>query len=256
MSIQPTPCVAWELKPPANGDLDCRQTAGGFSCEATCNTGYRFTDGQEQLTYSCSSNEPKTSWIPSRVVPDCVTENTVESTYDVVSTISYKSQSAEIPSECVDQYIEVVEQNKESMSQGLSESCSAGGVKIDVDFKKTMIGDIRGNTLELIYTMMVDPSISQPRIYDICGQVHALMFDLSIASNRDVITPLIEINAGADCPTLKAHDSNVFRGFAWNAGEVLNKIADELVPRCLACPAGFFAGRNVSSCTRCPMGSY
>ena len=55
--------------------------------------------------------------------------------------------------------------------QGLSESCSAGGVKIDVDFKKTMVGDIRGNTLELIYTMMVDPSISQPRIYDICGQV-------------------------------------------------------------------------------------
>ena len=256
VTIQPTPCVAWELKPPAHGNLDCDARPNGYSCVATCNAGYRFTDGQEQLTYSCSSGEPRTSWIPSRVVPDCVTENTVESTYDVVSTISYKSQSAEIPPACINQYIEVVEQNYEQMSQDLSARCSAGGVNIQVNFKKTVSGDVRGNSLDLIYTMMVDPSISQPRIYDICGQVHALIFDISIASSNDVIDSLLEVDAGDQCPSLKAHDSSVFRGFACNAGEVLNKIADELVPRCLECPAGFFAGRNASSCTRCPLGMY
>ena len=256
VSIQPTPCVAWELKPPAHGDIQCDDTPGGYTCIATCNEGYRFTDGQQQLTYSCSSTEPRTSWNPSRVVPDCVTENTVESTYDVVSTISYKSQSAEIPTECIDQYIEVVEKNYEQMSQDLSDRCSAGGVSINVNFKKTTAGEARGNSLDLIYTMMVDPSISQPRIYDICGQVHALIFDLSIASTNEVIDSLLKVDAGDQCPSLTAHDSNVFRGFACNAGEVLNKIADELVPRCLECPAGFFAGRNASSCTRCPLGTY
>ena len=133
--------------------------------------------------------------------------------------------------------------------------CSAGGVDIQVNFKNTMVGDSRGNSLDLVYTMMVDPSISQPRIYDLCGQTHALIFDLSIASTNEVIDTLLRLEA-ENCPTLTAQDSSVYRGFACNVGEVLNKIADELVPRCLECPAGFFAGRNASSCTRCPQGQY
>jgi len=256
VSIQPTPCVAWELKPPVHGDINCIPKVDGYECVATCSDGYRFTDGQQQLAYSCKNTEPKTNWIPSRVVPDCVSENTRESTYDVVATMSYRAQSAEIPTSCIEEYIEVVEKSYESLSQVLTDRCSAGGVQIGVNFKKTMIGDVRGNILELIYTMMVDPTISQPRIYDLCGQTHALIFDLSIASTNDVISPLIKLGAGDQCPTLTASDSSVYRGFACNVGEVLNKIADELVPRCLECPAGFFAGRNASSCTRCPRGQY
>ena len=257
VSIQPTPCVAWELKPPAHGDLDCSARPDGYTCIATCSQGYRFTDGQEQLTYSCSNTNPATSsWSPSRVVPDCVSENTVESTYDVVATINYRAQSAEIPAGCVSEYTGEVEKYYEQMSQDLTDRCSAGGVDINVKFKKTIVGSTRGNSLDLVYTMMVDPSISQPRIYDLCGQTHALIFDLSIASTNEVISPLLKLEAGDNCPSLTAQDSSVYRGFACNAGEVLNKIADELVPRCLECPAGFFAGRNASSCTRCPMGTF
>ena len=80
VAIQPTPCVAWELKPPANGDMNCVPRSDGYECTATCGAGFRFTDGQQQLTYSCQNTEPRSDWTPSRVVPDCVTENTREST--------------------------------------------------------------------------------------------------------------------------------------------------------------------------------
>ena len=185
-----------------------------------------------------------------------MSENTVGSTYDVVNTMTYKAQSAEIPPECIDQYMGVVEQSYDSLSSVLTDRCSAGGVKIVVTFKKTMVGEVRGNSLQLIYTMMVDPSISQPRIYDLCGQTHSLIFDLTIPSTNKVIESLIKVNAGEQCPTLTAANSEVSRGFACNVGEVLNKIVDELVPRCLECPAGFFAGRGEESCTRCPLGQY
>ena len=259
VSIQPTPCVAWELKPPAHGDINCGPRAdgvAGYECLATCGSGYRFTDGQESLTFVCKNSEPKSDWAPSRVVPDCVSENTVESTYDVVATMSYNAQSAEIPTNCIDQYIEVVERSYDDLAQVLTDRCSAGGVKIDVNFKETSVGEVRGNTLQLIYTMMVDPSISQPRIYELCGQTHSILFDLQISSTNNVIDSLIKLNAGDECPTLTATGSDVSRGFACSTGEVLNKIVDELVPRCLECPAGFFAKRGESSCTRCALGFY
>ncbi len=194
--------------------------------------------------------------MPSRVVPDCVSENTKESTYDVVATMSYKSASAEIPAECIDSYIATVKQSFDALGSVLTQRCSAGGVEIGVNFKQTAVGAVRGNSLDLIYTMMVDPSISQPRIYDLCGQTHALLFDLSIPSTNQVIGDLIRVDAGEQCPTLAAFDSSVSRGFACDVGEVLNKIVDELIPRCLECPAGFFAGRGQESCTRCPRGEY
>ena len=257
VSIQPTKCVAWELQKPRNGELACLPRETGFECIATCGEGYRFTDGQQQLTYTCDSRQPSaTSWEPSRVVPDCVSENTRESTYDVVATMTYRAQSAEIPESCVQDYISVVETNLEQISQELGKRCSAGGVEIKVNFKPTQSGSSRGNSLAMIYTFMVDPTISQPRIFDLCGQTHALIFDLSLTSTNDVIQPLLKLSAGDLCPTLSAVDTDVFRGFACSTGEVLNRITDSLVPRCLECPAGFYAGRNASSCTECPHGEY
>ena len=206
MSIQPTPCVAWELKPPAHGDINCTPKPDGYECIATCGAGYRFTDGQQALTYTCQNTEPRTSWLPSRVVPDCVSENTRESTYDVVAKLIYKAQSAEIPTTCIDKYVANVEQQYPSLGQVLTESCSVGGVNVDVNFKPTMVGEINGNTFELIYTMMVDPSISQPRIYELCGQTHSLIYDLTIPSTNEVINSLIKVNVGEECPTLTASD--------------------------------------------------
>lgn len=256
VTIQPQTCVAWELKPPAHGEINCTPRPDGYDCVATCNNGYRFTDGQQSLTYSCQTEPVKTSWSPSRVVPDCVSENTRESTYDVVATLKYQAQSAEIPTTCIDRYIEYVEQSYESLGQILTSRCSASGVPIDVKFKKTLVGDVRANNIDLIYTMMVDPTISQPRIYELCGQTHSLIFDLTLSTGSDIISNIVKVNGGDECPTLTAKRSEVSRGFACNVGEVLNKIVDELVPRCLECPAGFYAGRGETSCTQCPRGQY
>jgi len=257
VSIQPTRCVAWELKPPAHGDINCQPANGGFECVATCGQGYRFTDGSEQLYYSCQSGPNATPWSPSRVVPDCVTVDTRESTYDVVATMTYKAQSAEIPSSCIDSYKETVANSFPDLSEVLTGRCSAGGVSIDVNFKPTMVGEVIGNSIELLYTMMVAPSVTQPRIFDLCGQTHDLIFDLSISQTNEVINQLIKVvSADIQCPTLTAVDSEVYRGFACNVGEVLNKIESTLVPRCLECPAGYTAGRNASSCTLCPRGQY
>jgi hypothetical protein len=61
---------------------------------------------------------------------------------------------------------------------------------------------------------------------------------------------------GEVCPSLRALRSNVERGFVCQEGEVLNRISASDVPRCLECPAGFYAGRGQESCSLCPKGMY
>ena len=64
-----------------------------------------------------------------------------------------------------------------------------------MNFKPTVVGEVHGNSIQFLYTMMVDPSIFQPRIFDICGQTHDLIFDLSIAQTNKVIQPIIKSSA-------------------------------------------------------------
>ena len=82
VSVQPTQCVDWELKainclPPSNRPAE----SGGLECVATCNPGFRFTDGEPVKTFRCDVKQP---WTPSHVVPDCVTEETQQAAYNVV----------------------------------------------------------------------------------------------------------------------------------------------------------------------------
>ena len=72
VSVQATPCVDWELKPPANGNLKCIPGDQGMQCRATCKAGYRFTDGSPVKTFGCDISK---RWTPSSVVPDCVSES-------------------------------------------------------------------------------------------------------------------------------------------------------------------------------------
>lgn len=74
VSVQATPCVDWELKPPVNGALNCLPGDKGLQCIGTCNPGYRFTDGQAVKTFMCETNSP---WVPTSVVPDCVSESKI-----------------------------------------------------------------------------------------------------------------------------------------------------------------------------------
>lgn len=71
VSVQATPCVDWELKPPTNGALNCLPGEKGLQCIATCKPGFRFTDGEPVKTFSC---EEKSPWLPNNMVPDCVSE--------------------------------------------------------------------------------------------------------------------------------------------------------------------------------------
>lgn len=71
VSVQATPCVDWELKPPANGELKCVPGDKGLQCNATCKTGYKFTDGSLVKMFGCVNKR----WTPTSVVPDCVSES-------------------------------------------------------------------------------------------------------------------------------------------------------------------------------------
>ena len=47
VSIKPQPCVDWELKKPAYGDINCiprglGTSLDGYECIATCETGFRL----------------------------------------------------------------------------------------------------------------------------------------------------------------------------------------------------------------------
>ena len=251
-------------------ETDCwRQTAGDRLLETDC---WRQTAGDRLLETDCwiqtagdrlletDRKDWRSICRDKRLVKKKVRfkpEDTRESTYDVVATMTYKAQSTEIPPACIQGCIEAVERSFSDLGEMLTNRRSAGGFNILVNFKPTVVGEARGNSIPLIYTMMVDPSISQPKIFDICGQTHNLIFDLVIGQTNKVIQPIIKIiSPDIQCPTLTAAQSGVFCGFACTIGEVLNKIESSLVPRGLECPAGYTAGRNASPCTLCPRFQY
>ena len=142
--------------------------------------------------------------------------------------------------------------------QVLTDRCSAGsgGVDIIVDFKRTVAKKTSDNLIEMTFTMMISPNLPQPRVYDLCGQTHDLIFDLSITDTNEIIQDLISVPASDTCPAVSYIKSDVSRGFVCSDGEVLNTILASDVPRCLECPAGFFAAKGASKCTACPKGMY
>lgn len=73
VAVQPSSCVAWSLESPVNGIVNCLPTeeGNGYRCLATCNAGFRFTNGEQAKTFSCKRGE---QWTPSNIIPDCVPE--------------------------------------------------------------------------------------------------------------------------------------------------------------------------------------
>ncbi|CAH1282118.1 unnamed protein product [Diabrotica balteata] len=252
VSVQATPCVDWELKPPVNGALNCLPGDKGLQCIGTCNPGFRFTDGDPVKTFSCETNGP---WKPSSVIPDCVSENTQQADYHFTASINYRANGA-VANSCLNQYIELLAQYYNNLNTVLSERCSAVNVKMNVTFIKALANLVEENVVKIDYILEIVPLYRQPQIYDLCGSTLNLMFDLSVPYANAVVEPLLNVAAiGNQCPPLKALKSINERGFTCNVGEVLNMDTND-VPRCLHCPAGTFAGEKQKECTYCPKGFY
>ena len=62
-----------------------------------------------------------------------------------------------------------------------------GGVDIQVTFKPAVAQKTGENIMDITYTMMLSPALPQPRFYDLCGQTHDLVFDLSIQTTNELI---------------------------------------------------------------------
>ncbi|KAJ8978623.1 hypothetical protein NQ317_011255 [Molorchus minor] len=220
VAVQATPCVDWELKPPVNGSLNCLQEEKGLECIATCNSGYRFTDGQPVKTFSCDDGTP---WKPSSIVPDCVSESTEQADYHFTASINYRANGA-VATSCLNQYTELISQYYDDLNKVLSERCSAVNVKMNVTFIKAQPLLIEDNVVKVDFILDITPIVRQPQLYDLCGSTLSLMFDLSVPYASDVIEPLLNMSAIA----LK---SASHRGFTCNIGEVLNMDTND-VPRC------------------------
>lgn len=262
VAVQPTQCVDWELKAPANGALNCLPPSnrpagsGGLECVATCNPGFRFTDGEPVKTFRCDVKQP---WSPRNVVPDCVTEETQQAMYNVVAKMMYRSSSGPVPATCLSQYVGKLRGDYGGLDRLLSARCSAISVEMNVTFVETMTETqlVDDNIVEVTYVLSIVPAVRQPQLYDLCGSTLGLVFDLSVPSTSAVLAPLLDVpSTSGECPPLKAVNSSLSRGFACGVGEVLNMPAAANVPRCLHCPAGTSALTGAKSCTLCPRGFY
>ncbi|XP_076035426.1 sushi, von Willebrand factor type A, EGF and pentraxin domain-containing protein uif [Oratosquilla oratoria] len=253
VAIQPSSCVDWELGPPAHGKLNCLPDNGReVNCIASCDDGYRFTDNEPVKTFTCTK---ETKWSPSSVVPDCVSENTEQASYDVMADITYRPTGV-IDTSCLPQYKELMSQYYDSLNGVLSGRCSAVNVPTDVAFHDTQLHLREDNTVLVKYILRITPDVMKPTIYDLCGYTMSLIFDLNVPSTSEVIAPVLNVTSvGTTCPPMRAITSDVNRGFTCNVGEVLNTETSE-VPRCLHCPAGTFAAKEEKVCTPCPYGFY
>ncbi|XP_052128948.1 sushi, von Willebrand factor type A, EGF and pentraxin domain-containing protein 1 [Frankliniella occidentalis] len=252
VSVQATPCVDWELKPPTNGALNCLPGERGLQCIATCKPGFRFTDGEPVKTFSC---EEKTPWVPNNMVPDCVSEDTQQADYHVVATVTYRANGA-VSQSCLPQYSDLMSQYYKSLNDILTQRCSAVNVNMNVSFIEAKPSLIEENFVQMDFILVIVPAVKQPQLYDLCGSTLNLIFDLSVPYASAVLEPLLNVSAiGNQCPPLRALKSTINRGFTCNVGEVLNMDTND-VPRCLHCPAGTFAGVNQKTCTPCPRGFF
>lgn len=255
VSVQATPCVDWELKPPNNGMLNCApgdSVDKDLQCMASCNSGFRFTDGERVKTFTC---DQKTLWTPSSLVPDCVSEDTQQADYHIVASIAYRANGA-VANLCLKQYTGLLEEFYPSLNNILTQRCSAVNVNMNVSFidAKPHLSD--ENIVNIDFILGVVPAVRQPQLYDLCGSTLNLVFDLNVPYASAAVEPLLNISSvGNQCPPLKARTSTITRGFTCNVGEVLNMDMNQ-VPRCLHCPAGTFAGINQKTCTPCPRGFY
>nr|XP_022919679.1 sushi, von Willebrand factor type A, EGF and pentraxin domain-containing protein 1 isoform X1 [Onthophagus taurus] len=252
VSVQATRCVDWELEAPVNGAKTCSATDRGLQCVASCNPGYRFTDGEPVKTFSC---DPKTTWKPTSVVPDCVSEDTQQAAYHVVPTIKYRANGA-VPQSCMKQYMDLLGQYYQDMNKILTQRCSAVNVNMNVSIIKGVPTLVEENVVKIDYILAVIPAVRQPQLYELCGSTLNLIFDLSVPYASAAIDILLNIQSISNqCPPLKALSSNITRGFTCSVGEVLNMDTND-VPRCLHCPAGTFAGEKQKECSYCPHGFY
>ena len=117
-------------------------------------------------------------------------------------------------------------------------------------------GQHRGNHLRPV--RHAGDAVRQPQLYDLCGSTLGLVFDLSVPSTSALLSPLLDLAAtsNSECPSMKAVNSSLSRGFACGVGEILNMPAAANVPRCLHCPAGTSAVSGAKNCALCPRGSY
>ncbi|XP_026678835.1 uncharacterized protein LOC103508436, partial [Diaphorina citri] len=255
VSVQATPCVDWELKPPNNGALNCQPGDSidkDLQCVATCNAGFRFTDGEPVKTFMC---DQKTLWTPSSLVPDCVSEDTQQADYHIVASIAYRANGA-VANLCLKQYTDLLEQFYPSLNNVLTQRCSAVNVNMNVSFIDAKPHLTDENIVNIDFILGVVPAVRQPQLYDLCGSTLNLVFDLNVPYASAAVEPLLNISSvGNQCPPLRARTSTITRGFTCNVGEVLNMDMNQ-VPRCLHCPAGTFAGINQKTCTPCPRGFY
>lgn len=253
VSVVPMPCISWELAPPADGNINCAPIPEGLECYAVCNQGYRFTDGEPMKGFKC--NARNRAWTPSRVIPDCVSENTEIARYHVNSLIKYRANGA-VPQSCLEEYANHFRTSQRALNGVLSHKCSAVDINMNVTFVDTKAQLIEENSVQLEYVLQVSPTVRQTKLYDLCGSTLSLIFDLSVPQSSEVLEPILKVQSiGNQCPPLRAQTSKTGRGFTCGTGEVLNTETSS-VPRCLHCPAGTFATERQSECTTCPRGFY
>ena len=255
VAVQASSCVDWELKQPMHGQLACENNPlRGMVCTATCNTGFRFTDNQSSKMFVCTLGNGL--WSPSSVVPDCVSENTQQANFDMVTDITYRSNGA-VVSSCLPQYQEHIEQFGTELSSHHSAKClSATSTAVNVELVDVKLRMLQENMVGMKLSYRISNENPQERIYDLCGSVLEFIYDLSLANGKSQIENIVNVpSVGSSCPPLRALSSNVSRGFTCSTGEVLNT-ETTTIPRCLHCPAGTFAKAMSAECTQCPMGSY
>ncbi|XP_028967225.1 uncharacterized protein LOC108863645 [Galendromus occidentalis] len=255
VSVQATSCVDWSLHAPTNGIVNClpNDEATGYQCLATCKNGYRFTDGEKAKTFECKNKGP---WLPKSIIPDCVSEQTNQASYDVTAQVEYRSGGA-VHDSCLDHYVRYVRTFYERLNRQLSDRCSAINVQMDLSFHNTTAMIKSENELTIDYVVRIVPVVHQKLLYDLCGSTLGLIFDLSVPSTSALIEPILNISAqeiGGLCPTIQAKRSTIKRGFTCEFGEVLTNETG-IVPRCLHCPAGTFAAED-EKCSFCPRGFY
>uniref|UniRef100_A0A5S6QUS0 Fibropellin-1 n=1 Tax=Trichuris muris TaxID=70415 RepID=A0A5S6QUS0_TRIMR len=236
------------ITPPGVRKTCNRLRQSSSTCILDCEDGHQFLDPMSVTTkFTCDGING--FWKPSNIVPACVPIAEEPARYQLHVGIGYPV-SNEPSEDCLRSYVADIKAISEQIDTVLSQRCSASVqafvriVGVDFSYKSRHV--IANVTIQIL------PTVLDEVFYNLCGMTLATMFDLHFPSATEAVSPLLEIAANG-CPSVKAAQTSVSKGFGCLAGEVLYKTSSVL-PGCCPCPLGTFLSNG--SCALCERGTY
>ncbi|XP_070201910.1 uncharacterized protein [Littorina saxatilis] len=243
-------CVPWSLNVD-NGNVTCfQQAAGGYRCDASCNTGYKFFENPDTDTISISCT-PGNDW--DRATPVCT--SVYYTNYRLSFQMEYRTRNS--PSlTCQSNYIAQINSQMPTLTAALSSLCTGLPVPVTVTSAANINAVAVTAYSDGVYATIGLDVVSSPSSGSAISQCVSSVTSAftSVSSSLQSIRTLTAQNNCAASEVVR------YRSILQDSVNCQNNQESRIEPatgryQCVSCIPGYTSAIG-SKCSACSMGSY